>query len=160
MGTWGTGTFDNDQAMDWCLDFLDAPDGLGEDEDEPGKDSLIIGALSFVLESVDTEEYLEAPICDEALAAAEIVAAINGKPCPELTPEAEPEEGEDDEVDDLAQIAQWAERGETTIRGQASIREMARKAVAAVRADSELKELWGEDADWDAVTADLERRLA
>ncbi len=160
MGTWGTGTFDNDQAMDWCLDFLEAPDGVGGDEDEPGKDTFLIGALSVVLEARDNEDYLEAPVCAEALAAAEIVAAANGKPCPELTPEAEPEDGEDDEVDELAQIAHWAQRGETSVRNQASIREMARKAVALIRADSELSELWDDDADWAAAMADLERRLS
>ena len=61
-------------------------------------------------------------------------------------------------MDELAQIAHWAKRGETSVRNQ-SIREMARKAVALIHADSELSELWDEDADWAAAMADLQKRL-
>jgi Domain of unknown function (DUF4259) len=65
MGTWGTGTLDNDTAVDWMY-------GLGEVSDL----SLIEGTLDRAL--AVGGEYLEAPDAEEALAAAEAVARMLG----------------------------------------------------------------------------------
>ena len=65
MGTWGTGTLDNDTAVDWMY-------GLGEVSDL----SLIDGTLDRALAAGG--EYLEAPDAEEALAAAEAVARMLG----------------------------------------------------------------------------------
>lgn len=68
MGAWGSGSFENDDALDWLTDFCDDPDK-----------GLIADALTTVAE-MDDSEYLEAPDCCVAIAAAEIVAALKGAP--------------------------------------------------------------------------------
>ena len=71
MGAWGTGAFDNDDALDW----------IGELED--GGITAIESALDEAIRSSD----LYAPTDVEAIAAAEIVAAANRRPLPGLTDE-------------------------------------------------------------------------
>jgi len=61
MGVWGTGAFDNDDAVDW-LYLLDAE----------GNELL----LKTLEESTRSQQYLETPICSEGVAAAEVVAAL------------------------------------------------------------------------------------
>ncbi len=61
MGVWGTGAFDNDEAIDW-LYLLD----------EEG-DTLLWKTLEEVTRC---QEYLEASVCFKGIAAAEIVAAL------------------------------------------------------------------------------------
>lgn len=63
MGAWGVQAFENDDAMDFAADLVDA-------------DSLDVVATSF--EAIVPGEYLEAPDCCIALAAAEVVAALRG----------------------------------------------------------------------------------
>jgi hypothetical protein len=59
MGAWGIGNFENDDAGDWVYDL------------EKSKDkSILHKALNSVLENSD---YIEAPECCEALAAAEVI---------------------------------------------------------------------------------------
>jgi hypothetical protein len=66
MGAWGSGSFDNDDALDWVND----PEG-----------SEGIAAIEPALQAVlDESGYLEAPECSAALAAAEVVAALKGTP--------------------------------------------------------------------------------
>jgi len=59
MGAWGIGNFENDDACDWVFDL------------EKSKDkNILYKALNSVLEN---SEYIEAPECCEALAAAEVI---------------------------------------------------------------------------------------
>lgn len=67
MGAWGTGTFDNDDAADW-LDELDA----SEDE------TVLQQAVLDVPETA--HGYLEAREGARILCAAEIIAALRGRP--------------------------------------------------------------------------------
>jgi hypothetical protein len=62
VGAWGARAFENDDAMDWVYVLEEAQDT-----------TLVAEALEKVAESVD--DYLEAPECNEALAAAEVIAA-------------------------------------------------------------------------------------
>ena len=71
MGAWGIGTFENDDAGDW-VDRLEESEGL----------TLLTETLA---PAADPSGYLEAPTCTEALAAAEVVAALAGRPAPEPT---------------------------------------------------------------------------
>lgn len=66
MGAWGTGSFENDTAVDWTY-------GL------EGKSDLLYieAALDKVLAA--GADYLEAPDAEEAIAAAEAVARLQGK---------------------------------------------------------------------------------
>lgn len=61
MGVWGTGAFDNDEAIDW-LYRLDAE----------GNELL----LKTLEEATRCQEYLEVLVCFGGVAAAEIVAAL------------------------------------------------------------------------------------
>ncbi|MCU0660825.1 MAG: DUF4259 domain-containing protein [Myxococcota bacterium] len=68
MGTWGSGVFDNDQAIDFVEDLLDSDE------------------WDFVEEALaaDPTQPLDACFAADAVTAAEIVAAALGKPCSDL----------------------------------------------------------------------------
>jgi hypothetical protein len=92
MGTWGVGGFQNDEAADWAVEFrgADLETGL----------TLIRDALNF---DGSGTEGIGALADMVAVAAAEMVAAINGHPASPLPdPDAVDEEDgeEDDELDD------------------------------------------------------------
>ncbi|MCE9521423.1 MAG: DUF4259 domain-containing protein [Alphaproteobacteria bacterium] len=132
MGAWATDSFANDDALDWLIDFAEAP---------------TIEMLRDTLELVttlDAEDELEAPDCSEAIAAAEIVAALNGRPAANLP-------------DDLKTWLQSDHRLDAK-----ALTTLAAKAVKRIVQGSELQELWAESDDakkWLADMADLERRL-
>lgn len=80
MGAWGTDSFANDDAMDWVAEL------------EAAGDTAVVRAALIAAAGDDSErgegsEYIEAPTGSVALAAAEVVAALRGRPHPEL-PEA------------------------------------------------------------------------
>lgn len=70
MGAWADGSFDNDDALDWGAELE------GAEDSEP-----ISVALDAVLE---TDDYLEAPETLRGISAAEVVAALLGKPAANL----------------------------------------------------------------------------
>jgi len=117
--------------MDWAYDLEQTSDL-----------SLIRDALERVTRRAD--EYLDASDCDLAVAAAEVVAALNNNPSQNL-----PEK-----------VADWI--GQNPLKVDAKLIAQAQRAVARVKTDSELKELWDEtgDADeWYQSIDDLEARL-
>jgi len=69
MGAWGVETFENDDAMDFAADLVEA-------------NSLEALAASF--QAIAPGKYLESPDCSTALAAAEVVAALRGHPAKPL----------------------------------------------------------------------------
>jgi hypothetical protein len=130
MGTWGLGNFENDDALDWVFELEQAKDlaPLGE-------------ALDVIVESHG--DYLDAYDCARALAAAEVVAALAGKPDPSL-----PEE-----------VRNWLS-GRPGV--DAAMRNRARQAVAAIMDSSELRELWEETDEsdqWQHLVSGLLQRL-
>jgi Domain of unknown function (DUF4259) len=133
MGTWGIGSFENDDAADFMIDLLDS-----------GDLSLVREVLDNVLTST---EYVEAPDATLAIVAAEIVAAARGRP----TLAAQQEEG----------LADWIARLRPTI--DAHLTTQAREALTRILADnSELRELWEETDDihdWRAVVTELRSHL-
>jgi len=74
MGAWDTGSFDNDDAMDWVLEFVS----------KANRDQ-IESTFRTILDNGDA--YLEAPDCSIAIAAAEVVAALKDAPNPNLPEE-------------------------------------------------------------------------
>ena len=76
MGAWGHDSFDNDDAGDWQCDLVDSSDM-----------SAIAEALNGVTD--DAEDYIEAPECSMAIAAAEVVAALHGNPSATLPDDAQ-----------------------------------------------------------------------
>jgi hypothetical protein len=132
MGTWGAGSFENDDAADWAAEFCEIRD-----------EELLSEALTRAAEA-EAGEYLEAPDASVALAAAEIVAALNGAPHPQL-----PEE-----------VGEYVPNLRT--KAGPELTSLALRAVGRVKADSELKDLWdesGEALEWRAAVDDLEARL-
>ena len=132
MGAWGSGSFENDDAMDWTSDLSASLDW-----------SAVRDALDDVL-GYGPDDYLGAPEAAVALAAAEVVAAALGAPAGDL-----PEE-----------VTTWVathRRNAMPEHAQDALR-----AVERVMADSELLELWDESdeaSEWQANVADLRRRL-
>jgi hypothetical protein len=131
MGAWGHGPFENDDAGDWVYELEKSIDR-----------SVIEAAFDAVLaEKID---YLEAPDCSRAIAAAEVTAALLGKPREDLDEE----------------LCAWLE-GKP--QPPAALVAQARAAVAAILAASELKNLWEATAEypkWQADNAELLGRLA
>lgn len=157
MGTLGSGPFDNDDAMDWASMLLDAPDGMG-DEENPGRTGLLIGPIGLI-DQLDDDEYLEAPDAAVAIAAIEVLAAIRGRPNADLS------KASDDEDDMMGQLAEWANgsaRSDADFNDP-EVTEAAIDVLHRVRDHSELAELWSESDDageaWKASINDLLKRL-
>jgi hypothetical protein len=131
VGAWGPGSFENDDALDWIGELADAKDGW----------ALVRMTLTVVAKA----DYAEAPESSAALASAEGVAIALGKP-PSVTVPGE--------------LSTWVARHRSGCSEE--LRVLALRTVQRVRSDSELKDLWGdsENADWDDVVGDLERRLS
>jgi hypothetical protein len=133
MGAWGYGTFENDAALDWAGDFASDPSRR---------------ALSRTWETIRRAGYIDADQAAAALAAAEVLAAMIGKPS-EVLP------------DDLAK---WA--GENPIEPVIPDGELAAGALHAIMLIGERSELMeqieesGGTAEWSAVLDDLARRIS
>ncbi|EMI41733.1 DUF4259 domain-containing protein [Rhodopirellula sp. SWK7] len=131
MGAWGHSTFDNDDAADWVADLEESTDM-----------SDVIQALCGVTD--DAEDYIEAPECSSAIAAAEVVAALNGNPSADLP----------------GSVREWIEGKPIP---DAGLNTKACNAIDAVLSDSELKELWEENAEdypkWVACLTDIKARI-
>lgn len=131
MGAWDIGSFDNDTASDWVYDLERSSDT-----------ALIADALESV--AAVGEGYLDAHECCEAIAAAEIIAALRGHPLPDLADET----------------ADWVERHRHL--DTSSLIAPALAALQRIRSDSELKGLWDdveETVRWLATLDDLTGRL-
>ncbi len=131
MGAWGYGNFENDDALDWIYELEEASDT-----------SAIVAALARVTD--ESADYLEAPECCNALAAAEVVAALNGKAASSLPDE----------------VTTWI-KGKA--KPESALLAMTKRAVGAVLGDSELKELWEETEHYDVwrqTVEDLKVRLS
>ena len=132
-GAWDTGPFDNDDALDWVWELTESS-GL----------AVVQEALNS---AVDTTGYLEAPTASRALAAAEVVAAMHGKPRPQLPDE----------------VSAWLETHKLAVTED--LVTTARRVVLNVQdlESSELAQLWSESDDlaeiWAADLSDLLERL-
>lgn len=130
MGAWGVGTFENDDAGDWVYQLEEANDL-----------ELVRSAL---IAAADAPGYLEAPTCAEALAAAEVVAALLDRPAPDLP-------------DD---VRSWVSAHRLSV--PPDLRAVSLRAVDRVIGDSELKELWAEAEEsevWLSGVQELRGRL-
>ncbi len=133
MGTWGNGSFENDDAADFMADLTEIADL-----------SLVSDALAAVLAA---EDYLEAPEACLGIAASEVVAAAAGRPTAAAQEEEELTEW-------LARIAPEVSPGLIKQANQALYR--------IVGEQSELRELWEEadEADaWQATVMALKAKL-
>lgn len=130
MGAWGLGPFENDSSCDWLFDLEQAADY-----------TFITDAFNAVL--VIRAGADVAPPNEEALGAAEVVAASRGRAMADL-----PEE-----------IQTWVAKIGPAPQEVVSL---ALQTVAAIKAKSELRDRWEEAnslAEWTATLDDLESRL-
>ena len=136
MGAWGADSFANDDAMDWLTELEEARD---------------LNVIRDALAAVDNEAgYIEAPTCSIAICAAEVLAAMRGRPCAKM-----PEE-----------VALWIAAHSTM--PDVELTALASRVVNTIRSDndrSELLQLWSEAATddrdaWASATSDLQTRLS
>lgn len=134
MGAWSTGIFDNDTAADWGHTLAERNDSAFIDE-----------TLTKVIDAGD--EYLDADVGSEGLAACEVVARLLGKP------------GVSNSYTES--VDGWVAK-----HRRPPSEALLRKAVASIdrisRAPSELLDLW-EESDGDefrAVISELRARLS
>lgn len=130
MGAWGTRNFENDGSQDWIFDLIDNKDG-----------GLVADTLARVINNIET---LEISDCEEALAAAELVAALVARPS---------EDFPEDPLDQLDVL---------NLIGTRALRNQAIAAVNKIVAASEMKNYWedaGQGEAWTAVQAGLIKRL-
>lgn len=129
MGAWGTGSFENDDAADWVGGLA----AIAPEELTP-----------ILTQAADDPAYLEAPAASVAVAAAEVVAALNG-----TAADGAP-----------AKIGEWAGKHPQAMTPE--LKAVAIRAVDRVRRNSELKDLWMEADglnEWIAGLKELQGRL-
>ena len=132
-GAWGTGPFENDDALDWVWE-LEASTGP----------AVIVAALDS---AADAKSYIEAPSGSYAVAAAEVLAALVGKPSKALPPE----------------VMAWTKTH--SFKPSADLLRNSTLALANVLDEnrSELAQLWSESGDlkqeWRSHLIDLSGRL-
>jgi hypothetical protein len=150
MAGWGTGSFENEVAHD----FLGRLKSLGIDD-----------LRQILARARDQEDYLEARESSDAIAAAEVVAAlVVGK-------RGGTEEGEakDGNVKNPGvtlpatppPILDWIDRNRAD--ASSDLVDLAGRAVERVRTNSELKDLWLEADglnEWNATLRGLQERLS
>lgn len=142
MGAWGHNSFENDTAGDWIWDLKPVKKSILKKNKDPF--AYPMTAINRLLES---DLYIDAPEGEEAIAAAECLAAAQGNPSSNP-----PEE-----------IDVWL----ASLNAQRPSQEMlkrARQSLLKVRDDeqSELRELWKESENfnaWQAAIDDLITRL-
>jgi hypothetical protein len=127
---WGASSFDNGEAVEWLY-------RLGEKAE--------LGPVRRALARVDDDdEYLDETDCKLALAAAEVVAAMRGRPSGDLPGEVEA----------------WARSCGKKCSDR--LLKLAMRVVNRIRTDSELRDIWvesGEEAAWFCEVDDLLVRL-
>ncbi len=129
MGAWGTGSLENDDAADWIAELGTlAPDDLKK----------------IFIRAADDPAYLEVPAASIAVAAAEVVAALNGSPA----------------VGAPQAIVEWTKKHPQCLSPE--LKKVASRALDRVRRNSEVKDLWMEADglnDWIASVQELQSRL-
>ncbi len=128
MSAWGSRSFENEDAANWLAQLSTiTPDDL----------------TRIFTQAADDPTYLEAPAASVAVAAAELIAALNGSPAEVVPPE----------------IARWMPDRQSPAP---ELKALALRALDRVRKNSELKDLWLEADglnEWTAAIQDLQTRV-
>jgi hypothetical protein len=129
VGRWGVGSFENDDAAGWLAKLgAITPNDL----------------TKIFLHAANNPGYLEAPDASVAVAAAEMIAALNGSSAAGVPRE----------------IVEWTKGNRQATTPE--LKALAIRALDRVRRNSELKDLWLEADglnDWIAAIHDLQTRL-
>lgn len=132
MGAWGVGAFENDQALDWVWELEKTTGSAG-----------LIKALDSV-NKLPAGEYMDGDYGREATAAAELVAALKGKPLKYLPENAR----------------KWLEMNPDA--NNPDLTPQCLSAIDRTLTEGELVELWADskyDKEWREYMADLKARL-
>jgi hypothetical protein len=135
MGTWDTGSFDNDAASDYVAEIIDGSDL-----------TTLEATCDRILSAGDND--VEAPDAQEALAAAEIIARLAGH------------SGRATEFDE--DIDEWIKRSKLSSPDIGLVEKGRRCVTRILREPSELLELWKESEEfdsWKSLVIDLGNRL-
>lgn len=147
MGTWESGIFENDTALDWIAGLKPPKKKLFGLFNKTDPIAYPSKAIQLALDA----DYIETSIGEEGLAAAECFAALGGHPAPNLP----------------AEIRDWV----STVKGMSTDEDYNLWAAEAVwriqdAEESELRQLWAEssedgkpDPQWYASLDDLAKRL-
>jgi hypothetical protein len=133
MQPWGVLPFENDTALDWIWEL--------EDED----DTFILSDAFAAVVETESDGEVDTQTAEEALAAAEVLAAILGRPLPELPTEVNTY---------LAKVSHK--------RPSSDLVDLALEAVERIVESSELRDRWAatESAEkWLHAMGDLQYRL-
>ena len=132
-GAWDVGPFENDDALDWVWELESSSD---------------LSAIEAALRAgANNDSYIEAPTGSAAIAAAEVVAALLGKPHPQLPDE----------------VKSWVSKN-SMLKGDKLVG-LATEVIESVQdpANSELAQLWSESGEffgeWESSLSDLQQRL-
>ncbi|QHS59148.1 DUF4259 domain-containing protein [Chitinophaga agri] len=129
MGTWANGSFGNDDAGDWVIDF----------SEQPNFDFLTVTLQG----SIDNPNDAGLNMC--AIAAAEVICILDGKIPLDY-----------EEVShNLAEVIELLKSQPVPM----NLRELAVIAVSGIIKQSELKELWEGDEEWEEEVSALKSRL-
>ncbi|MFM9380800.1 DUF4259 domain-containing protein [Pseudomonas sp. UV AK001] len=120
MGTWSIHAFGNDEAADFAIELSESSDF-----------DLIQSALEDVIVA---DEYLEAPEADRGIAAAAVLALLNGQEIPGAPDEA---------------ISTWV-KSQTTKPGSALLTKAQMVIERVLSENSELAELWIESDEYES----------
>jgi Domain of unknown function (DUF4259) len=142
MGSWGSGNFQNDPALDFFADLNESADGTPLRNElkgiidhggtkEPSRFGRLMGRHPDRLSIHD---------CQRAIAAAEIVAGLCGRPT------GKPPES----------VASWISAHRASFSEE--LVHFARAAIALIKVDSELRDEY-DPAEWHEKMDDLELRL-
>ena len=129
MGAWGFKNFENDGAADFVYDVFDN-----------GK-KVIFQAIQKIVKA-KPDEYLEAPDCEEDLAAIELLAAAKNNQSSDCNPD----------------IIKWLQKNDVLkfknglFGPKVDLVPLAEKALDRIINDSELRELWEESEQFDEWT--------
>jgi hypothetical protein len=129
VGGWGPGSFENDDAVDWLAHLA----AIGPAD-----------LARIFSQAADDPAYLEAPAASVAVAAAEVLAALNGSRAAAAAPA----------------IDEWVKKYPRISTPE--LNSLAVRALDRVRRNSELKDLWLEADglnDWTAAIRELQTRL-
>jgi hypothetical protein len=136
MGAWGPGSFENDSALDWADDLVQYND--------------LAWVVSTLEQAVDDylirygDGFTDSATADNAIAAAEVVAALSGRPS-EALPRV---------------VIEWIHQHNLLV--DTNIQALAIRVVNRALNTRELRDLWGEETDydeWKRVVEDLKSRL-
>lgn len=132
MGSWDVSPFGNDEAREWLANLIANP------STEPVFRALVTAA------KIKNDEFFQAPECERAVAAAEIVACVRDKATADTPPG----------------LKKWLAENKLVVGDQ--VAQMAIRVLERIAKDSELKQVYDDTdsaEDWYRTLHNIQQRL-